>query len=168
MKQYTSFASCSASPNLPSFPSVEVILLLSPVLALSVLVQRNLYCNEFETRPNTVVSYSPCTVANSLGILRTAFVLVSVACAFGQPICLRAWFSFVSLVLSSLSIFMHAAPMAVLISSVSWRFSCIWFSLGEAPARLPHTYRGRTACPTAHGVHTSSHARAGTQADAVM
>lgn len=86
MKQYASFASCSALANLPSSPLVEVISL--PVLALSVLVQTNLYCNEFETFPNTVVSYTPCTVANSLGILLTVFVLVSVAYAFDQPICL--------------------------------------------------------------------------------
>jgi len=65
-------------------------LLLSPVLALSVLVQTNLYCNEFDSFLNTVVSYTPCTVANSLGILFTVFVLVAVVYAFDPSICLSA------------------------------------------------------------------------------
>lgn len=64
-------------------------MLLSPALALSVLAQANLHCNEFETFPYTVASYTHCTVASSLGTL-TVCLLVPVAYVFVQPLCLSA------------------------------------------------------------------------------
>lgn len=70
MKQYAS----SALPDLPSSPLEEVIMLLSPALALSVLTQVNLHCNEFEIFPYTVASYIHYIVANSLGILTVCFL----------------------------------------------------------------------------------------------
>lgn len=66
-------------PSLLSDPLAEVILFLSPVLALAALVPANLHFNGFKTFAKTVFSYTPCTVANSQYILLSGSVLISVA-----------------------------------------------------------------------------------------